>query len=570
MLYGQGSPGGLIDLTTKRPTAQPFAEALVRLGLRCNLEGAFDIGGPINADRSLLYRVVGVGRLGDGPVDFSKNERIYFAPSFTAHFNENTSLTLLAHYQYDPNLTVLQPLPYAGSVVPDANGRLISRRLFLGEPGYHNTNKEAYRLGYEFKHRFNDVFSFQQNLAYQKIDISLQEVQSRAALVGGDSVVRQMSNQRYIIDLFQIDNRFRADFTTGPLKHHVMFGVDYSMAPNYQGTGQNRASNYLLNLFNPVYGQVLGANPITSRRYQDQEQVGFYAQDRIEIGQLSMLFGARRDRAFFGQHTQTISAATGLPVSTTPRAEKLDTAVTYNAGAIYAFSNGVAPFVNYSESFAPTTGSDFSGRPFIPTTGEQIEGGVKYLLPGLNLLATAAVFEIVQNNVLTPDLQNPGFAVQTSSIKASGAELEVKTTHLFGFNTAAAYTYLDPRVTRTNVAGGVGKAPVGMAKHQASLWTTYTFQPEGVLGGLTLGGGIRFVDSSFANALNTVAIPSFTLLDLTAQYRLGALSATLSNWDVALSVKNVADKRYVASCDDVSQCYFGLGRTINGTLRARF
>ncbi|UYO42399.1 TonB-dependent siderophore receptor [Rhodopseudomonas palustris] len=567
-LYGQGSPGGIIDLTSKRPTETPFGEALLRMGLRGYLEGAFDVSGPANENKSVLYRFVGVGKMGDGEIDFTKNERVFFAPSVTIRPNEDTSLTLLASYQYDPHLTVLQPLPYVGTVVPGANGQFISRKTFLGEPNYHDTSKESYRIGYEFKHQFNDVFSFQQHFAYQNIDISLREVQSRST--GNVSTQRQMAYQQYNIDIFQIDNRLKADFETGPLRHHVMFGVDYASIPNYQGTGTNRGtSNFLLNYYTPLYGAALPNNPLTTKRYQDVEQIGVYLQDRIELGRLSVLFGARNDTAHFAQQSQTLVPATGN-FTQPPWTRQNDNATTYQAGAIYAFDSGVAPYVNYSQSFAPTIGTDFSGRPFIPVTGDQIEGGMKYLPPGMNLSLSAAGFNITQKNVLTADLLNPGYAVQTSSVEASGAEIEVKTTRLYGFNSSAAYTYLAPKVTATNTAGGIGKDPVSMPRHAASLWTTYSFDDTNVLAGLTVGGGVRYVGSSFADTLNTTEIPSFTLVDLSLRYRLGAISASLQNWDVALNVKNLADKRYVGSCDAVSQCYYGLGRTVDGTIRVRF
>jgi iron complex outermembrane recepter protein len=338
-----------------------------------------------------------------------------------------------------------------------------------------------------------------------------------------------------------------------------MFGVDYSSVPQYQGTGTNRGpSSFVFNFYNPVYGVPLLSNPITSKRYTSQQQIGIYLQDRIEFGRLSVLFGARNDSANFDQDT--------------PAARRRDNATTYNAGAIYAFDNGVAPYINYSQSFSPVTNapSDVRGNPFIPTTGDQLEGGVKYLPPGANLAVSAAGFKIRQNNVLTADLANPGYLVQTSSIEATGAEVEVKTTHLYGFNSSAAYTYLAPVVTATNTVGGIGKDPVSMPRHVASLWTTYTFADTTALAGLTLGGGLRYIGSSYADDLNTLALPSFTLLDLSLRYRLGAIAASLNNWDVALNVKNVADKRYVGSCDSATQCYYGLGRTIDGTLRVRF
>ncbi|WP_163363632.1 TonB-dependent receptor domain-containing protein, partial [Enterobacter cloacae] len=77
---------------------------------------------------------------------------------------------------------------------------------------------------------------------------------------------------------------------------------------------------------------------------------------------------------------------------------KRDHATTVHAGAIYAFDSGVAPYANYSESFAPVSGADVTGRPFDPSTGEQFEAGIKYLPPSLNLLVTGAVFEITQRN----------------------------------------------------------------------------------------------------------------------------------------------------------------------------
>jgi len=47
----------------------------------------------------------------------------------------------------------------------------------------------------------------------------------------------------------------------------------------------------------------------------------------------------------------------------------------------------------------------------------------------------------------------------------------------------------------------------GIAANQASLWTTYRFA-AGVLDGLTLGGGVRYVGESWGDTLNTITVPS--------------------------------------------------------------
>lgn len=567
-LYGQGSPGGLWDMTSKRPTDTAFAEALVRLGSYSALQGAFDVGGPVNADKSMLYRFVGVGKLGDGQIDFTRNERAYLAPSFTWRPNEDTSFTILASWQYDPNLTVLQPLPFRGTVLPGPTGQFIPRSLFVGEPGYHDTSLEQFRIAYELKHRLNDVFAVEQRLAYQNIDIKLHEVQSRAT-PNTTTTSRLVVDQAFQIDMYQVDNRLAADFDMGPLRHHAIFGIDYSATPSYQGTGQNAASPYTLNLYNPVYGQPLPAsNPLTSNRYQDWRQAGFYAQDRVELGRLSVLFGARWDDVVQGQKTRVLNLNTGA-LSNPAWSIQPDQAATYNAGAIYNFENGIAPYASYSQTFTPITGTDFFGRGFVPVTGDQKEVGVKYIPPGVPLLMTVAAFDIVQYNVQTADLAHPGFAVQTSSVQSRGAEFELKTTHLYGFNVSAAYTYLDAKVIATNTAGGIGKHPVATPMNQASLWTTYRFA-SGALDGLTIGGGVRFVGDQAGDALNTFAVPSFTLFDLMARYQLGAVIPALANWDIGLNAKNVADTRYVGSCNDSLNCYYGPGRNISGVLRGRF
>lgn len=67
----------------------------------------------------------------------------------------------------------------------------------------------------------------------------------------------------------------------------------------------------------------------------------------------------------------------------------------------------------FAVRFAPTAdfriATDFGWRPFIPVTDDQIEGGVKHLPPGMNLVISIAGFKIRHENDLTAN----------SSIRAS-------------------------------------------------------------------------------------------------------------------------------------------------------
>uniref|UniRef100_UPI0013DC055A TonB-dependent receptor domain-containing protein n=2 Tax=Pseudomonadota TaxID=1224 RepID=UPI0013DC055A len=69
-------------------------------------------------------------------------------------------------------------------------------------------------------------------------------------------------------------------------------------------------------------------------------------------------------------------------------------------------------------SFQPQIGTAYGGAAFKPTTGEQYEIGVKYQPIGWNSFVTAALFDLTQQNVLTPDITpgHIGFSTQTGAI----------------------------------------------------------------------------------------------------------------------------------------------------------
>ncbi len=62
-LYGLGAPGGIVDVTSKRPTAAPFGEVWLTRGKYDRYQGAFDLGGPVEqSDGQLSYRLTGLFR----------------------------------------------------------------------------------------------------------------------------------------------------------------------------------------------------------------------------------------------------------------------------------------------------------------------------------------------------------------------------------------------------------------------------------------------------------------------------------------------------------------------------
>ncbi len=53
VLYGQASPGGVVDLVSKQPPAEPLHEISLQTGSYGGCRGAFDIGGPGRSERAV-------------------------------------------------------------------------------------------------------------------------------------------------------------------------------------------------------------------------------------------------------------------------------------------------------------------------------------------------------------------------------------------------------------------------------------------------------------------------------------------------------------------------------------
>lgn len=556
VVFGQVKPGGLINMISKRPRDVAHGEVQLQVGSFERRQLAFDFGGPVTPDKTVLYRIVGLGRAADTQVDFTKEERLYIAPSVTFQPNAATSLTVLASFQRDPETGFYGFMPSVGTVLPNRNGRIRSN-LFPGEPSYEGYSRNHLTAGYAFEHRFNDVFSFRQNVRYSDLESRNRTV--AVASLGADqrTATRRVTASNEKATTFGIDNQLQADFRTGPLTHRVLFGVDgyWSDSTAFTGAG---GTVQPLNLFNPVYGRLPFAVPGVPGVKNESQHYGIYLQDEIKIDRLSIVLGGRFDHAMSRTRNLTNGALT----------KQDDFANTGRVALMYNFDNGFAPYASYSTSFDPQTGATFAQTPFKPTEGEQYEVGFKYQPPGSNAFLQAALYELTQTNVPTADPRNPGFQIQTGEVRARGVEVEARATVFDNLDLVAAYAYTDAEVTKSTGAD-FGKRPTVVPRHMASLWAHYTFK-TGLFSGLGLGAGVRYVGKGAGDAGNTFFTDDYALVDAAISYDLGAANAAMKGWKVQVNAQNLFDKEYVAGCYGTVQCSFGLRRTVLATLSYRW
>lgn len=555
LLYGQTSPGGMINQVSRAPDAEPYNEARLEGGSFDRLQGGITSRGKIDEAGLWHYGVSAVGRTAGTRYKDVDEERVGFAPSIAWTPSEDTRLVLRGFYQNDPEGGYFNSL-YPSELAPAAYRRYLNRDLNIGDPSFDSYEREQYGAGYSFEHRFNDWLRFGSTLRYSTIDLDFKSLQMAAPITAGGLIARNAVHSIEDVQGTSFDNHAQFNFATGGIKHEALAGIDFQHSQSDWTYLFGAATP--LDVTNPVYGTPVGPLATFIDNRQTLQQTGLYLQDQISLGNLRVLLGSRYD--WTKQETENrLASSTSTQKSG---------AASYRAGLTYLFDSGFAPYVSYSTSFDPTVGVDATGRAFDPTEARQWEAGLKYQPGFMDALFTLSAFHIRQENVLSPGAV-PGFSVQQGEVRSRGIEFEARGKLIDNLDVIGAFTLLDTEVTESTVATTVGKRPQAAPKYYGSLWASYGFD-TGFLDGLTLGSGVRFVGGRFADDANTIKTSGYTLVDMAVRYDLGKLSTSMNGAEATLNVSNLLDTEYYASCSSTFYCQHGNGAQVLAGMRYRW
>ncbi|MBK1833021.1 TonB-dependent siderophore receptor [Roseibacillus ishigakijimensis] len=550
VLFGQVAPGGLVNMVSKRPQRESQRSFSTQYGSFDTWQLSADVTGALDDQGTLLYRVAGLYREGESQVDHTDLERIYLAPSLTWTIGADTSLTLLTSYQKDQGGDTYQFLPVEGTLFATPLGR-IDRENFIGEPDFNTYDREQFAVGYEFDHRFSEVFSFQQNARYTSVDTLYQSVVAgRTAPDATGMMARRAVEGAGDAQSLTIDSRLRADFSTGPVEHEASVGFDYLRTEwDHERSGSNSVA--AINVYDPVYSGVSGAFRTQVSQETVSYQRGFYLQDQLQWQGWHLSAGARWDDTTTNLRNRLTDDALVTE----------DESFTWQTGLLHRFESGFSPYLSYATSFEPLAGTDADGSAFDPSEGRQFEVGVKYEPQAWPGLFTLSYFDLEQSNLLTRDNDDPTYQEQTGEVTIRGVEFEGKVELLPGLTAIGGLAYLDAEITEDN-DGNEGNDFASVPDWSASLWLDYECR-EGAFAGLGLGVGVRHVSSRAGDNGNLYELPSYTLLDAGLRYDLGQLSDSLEGARLSLTGSNLTDKDYVAKAETATSANYGPARQIN-------
>jgi len=568
VLYGQGSPGGIVNVVSKRPQEESAGEFLLSVGNYDYKRIAADVTGRLDKDGEWLYRAVTVYRDTDTQVDVVKDDAVVFAPSITWRPSQDTSISLLVNYQKTDGDTGAQFLPVSGTLTAAPNGQFIDTGVYLGEATFNEYDAETTSATLLAEHTFNEMWSMEFTARTTSAEADYR--QAWPAFIGGDRYVYNADGTLYQNGMVPrsfytsdarseqtaLDVRFRAEWNTGGIEHDILIGGQYQdvvteddSAYAYalgfdfatRGPDATLGDTYWINLFSPSYGSV-PPQSILDLFFVDSPEAtikdtGIYISDQISL---------RRWRGTIGLRYDDVENDNGSTV-------QKDDAFSASAGVLYQATNGLSPYISYAESFQPVVGVDgVSGNSLRPQEGRQYEVGVKYSPSLVDGIVTLAYFDIEQSN-----LSNPNALVNANSQQEGVAEIQgIELESIIDFENIS----LEINLSKLSTEDANGFQFASVPEINASSWLRLA--PLQQLHGLVAGMGVRYAGKSKGGA-DTLITPSYTIVDM-------MLGFDLDKWSLRLNGRNLADKEYQATCLARGDCFPGERRTVVGTVAYSF
>ncbi len=556
VLYGQASPGGVVDLTSKLPVADPIHMLSSESGTFGYVRGTGDFGGALDQSGQFLYRLAATGFTSGSQDRHTTSDRYAVTPSISWLPDDRTTLTINAFYQHDPQGGGYGTVPLQGTILPNPNGP-IPNDVYIGDTGFEKFDRSQTSIGYQFTHHFDDQWSVRSVARYANVGSAYEQVYGGGSLEADDrTLARNTAASKEHFDTITLEEQVLGHFDTGPLHHSLLVGANWQDLRDSYDFLFGQAPP--IDIYAPNNNQVIPAPALTTNESVGTSQEATFAEDQIALGRLHLQIGVREDWSDISTRNQITPASSF---------DQFDRAFTWRGGILYAFPVGLSPYFNYAQSFQPANSVDFFGNPFKPTKGEQYEVGLKYQPRNIDAFLTAALFHLTETHVLVAD-PNPAHlfaSVQTGAIRSQGIELEAHANLTRRLNVIASWTYQD--VAYEGDSGVLsGKRPTQIPAQYASVWAHYDIG-DGRLRGLGLGAGVRYNGNTLADQTVETVTPNTTLVDAQIQYALAGLLPSLKGAVAQITAQNLLDKRYISSCYSASfGCFFGAGRNVIGRL----
>jgi iron complex outermembrane receptor protein len=530
VLYGRLDPSGVVNMVTKRPLAEHYF-SLTFLGGSFNFQRPqIDLSGPLNRNKSLLYRFNAAYDHSDAFRDFNERERVFIAPVVTWIAGASTTIT------FDGEAMRGSSLIDRGLIAIDSGIAPVPLSRYLGDPAIPYKYRQG-RAGAQVYHVFNPGWSLRSMFRAAGNKANYHSRQPSRLLDDDRTLLLNLNYSDQSLQTYYWQNDTSGKFSTSRLKHQVVFGFDLGRE-RFATNGINGPQRPI-DIYNPVYSFAPGLLAPQNDSATVNDSVGIYGQDLLFLrDDLKLLVGGRFD--YFDQLND--NRLTGV-VRTA-----IDRKFTPRLGLVYQPVEPISLYASWSRSFQPQLQLTYDNQPFKPETGEQYEAGLRIEAFNKRLTSMIAVYQITKQNVATPDIRPgvpSGFSVQLGEQRSRGFEVDLSAQLTRRWNLLFTHGYTNALVSEDSARPGaipiVGNALLGVPRHTGSLWSSYEFDRRS-LRGLGFGAGLFGVGRRFGDNEHTFEVPGYLRADMSVFYRI--YKADRVKYRFALNLNNLLDKKY--------------------------
>lgn len=596
--YGAtGSPGGFINLITKKPQpirftrvdlrGSSFAGSGVPLAERPSVSFDFDSTGAVTRGGRILYRTLFTSERNNYFTRNVLDKGQYYNASMTFKLDSLGLYSLTPVFQYSATRR-----PSGGGIVASPTTSLATNDGLLGPINLNDLSP----------HDVNLSDGFQNNLArqagfdFRAVPLAVWSLNLSYRAISFDRHVNQFTPQVTTaaqINLLQTQNlvnRVQSKSESDNRYHNIDVNTSYELkGANWKSSFQVGAYTLVTNARSTV---LLGNAPAAAFPMNIYTGLGVAPIDLYPALQFNPYTATTNWNSFLQNRTSlfqnklVLSAGLGYGQSHPAGARVRKGDLMPNFSAVYNVTQTVAVYGSYSTSFNPVDPAlqDINGLlgTFNPTIGKNYEFGTKFDLPNRRASATLSFFKngidnaLVQTGVNDVNVNGVRYYVEAGTRRGKGVELTTDFRLLRDFYVSASTSYTDAIYTGTGPASAASTLAIPGSKAEKTpkwAWNSRLNyeRSEGKLAGFGAGFALLWQDERLgSNGARTFAapdplmLPAYTRADASIFYRINR------HIDIAMNMENLTDRRIFVNATTGSSIEMAPPRTATLRLSYRF
>ncbi|MDN3696950.1 TonB-dependent siderophore receptor [Vibrio cortegadensis] len=562
LLYGESTPGGLVNMIAKKPTYETQVNVSQDIGSDNYTRTVADVSGSLNEDQTLRARVIVSQENQDSwrtRFDGTDVETERFVGGLFVDYDINEDTMLSVHYDRTQELGDLDN----GSKIDTTTGKVIDPSI-VNDQRFARTDNDVANYGAAITANLNDQWSVKSGISRQFYERQRTESNNSVRGAGNNQFGYKVSDRHdeWTFDTAYVD--FTGDFDALGVNHRLLVGAnglhyDYKRLYEAGYTCVNGTEAEAINECGNGFDKPsdISYRNDTTESHSQSKHYGVYVQDLVSFNdQWQVLAGVR----FAHDKTESSSGKKESYNNVLPK-----------LGLIYSPAENGSIYAVYSESFQPvgeiTNQDDVNfGDSQDAKKGTLYEVGSKWDLFDERLFVSGALFQITQSNMqVTEDFDTPingkdQITTQVGEQVHTGVELSATGFVMDSLSVSASTMFLDAEYK--NDPDLNGKTPADVPEFTASIWSTYAFN-----NGTDVNLGVYHVGERYTESANTFKKDAYTRVDM-------GVSHTVKydeNLDFVarFNVENLFDTDYLEG-GSTSGVVVGEGRNYMATLQVKY